>query len=244
MSGYTKASTMDLGVQTGSRFRHLHANASTFSHAAEIGDTDTVRHLLKAKIDPCIKDSTGDSALHCAAFCGRLEVIEILLEAKADANMTDHYGQKAIDMAVQSKRNDWVKCVEALSVAGCDAKKYERILSDVRTPEDKNDRKKKAQKQASIDKNEMLSIIHGEQTSERNLQKPRSSVRHVHRVKMLFAKKKTRKSVTVKLRRRSSLYARALEAQKKKKMAAAKKLAAEAAQQNALVSRQRQTKIR
>lgn len=251
MLGYTRAATLDLGVQTGSRFRDLHANASSFSHAAEIGDTNAVRHLLKTKIDPCIKDSTGDTALHGAAFCGRLEVVEILLEAKADANMTDHYGQSAIDMVIQSKRNDWIKCAEALIAAGCDGGKYKQILVEARAREDKNSRKKKSEKQPSIEKNELLSIVHIHNKSDLCIPMVKASakttksginyVTSLSRMKLL-AKKKIRKSVTVKLRRRSSLYARAVEAQSKKKLV--EKMAAEKAKQLALLNKKKKPKKR
>ena len=211
-------------VRTGANFRKLHGNLSAFTHAAEIGDTRTVRHLLETKINPSIKDSTGDTALHCAAFCGRSEVIEILLNAKAEPDTKDPDDQTAIDIAVQSKRHNWIKCAELL-IGGRREPQYERILAEAHRDNNNNE---KDRGRHEIEKTELLNIIHNDLTDDELSTSNKTKKILFYKKTVHVQKKKTfpnkrRKSITHKFRRRGlerrSLDAHASGGQQKKKVA-------------------------
>ncbi|KNC79422.1 hypothetical protein SARC_08176, partial [Sphaeroforma arctica JP610] len=54
--------------------------------AAEIGDMKTVMKKLKREDNLKMRDSNGDTALHCACRNNQIRVAKVLLEAEADAN--------------------------------------------------------------------------------------------------------------------------------------------------------------
>ena len=88
-----------------------------FIEAAEMGDLERVKELLKAGVDvhaPCRVGLAGyDSALKKAAARGRLEIVKELLKAGADVH-ADHDG--VVEYAARSGNVD-VMC--ALLEAGC-----------------------------------------------------------------------------------------------------------------------------
>ena len=54
--------------------------------AAYNGDIETVRALVKGKIDPDERDSFGGTALNAAMFQKNKDIIELLIEAGLDVN--------------------------------------------------------------------------------------------------------------------------------------------------------------
>jgi len=68
-------------------------------HAAEKGDTETVKMLLNKGADVNAKDKDGETALMYAAQKGHTEIVEILLINGADINAKDKDGNTALILA-------------------------------------------------------------------------------------------------------------------------------------------------
>jgi ankyrin repeat protein len=64
---------------------------------------DAVALLLEAGADPDAKTSAGDSALHLAAFAGKLAIVRALVEGGADLNLTDGAGKTALQVVSEQK---------------------------------------------------------------------------------------------------------------------------------------------
>jgi len=61
--------------------------------------------LLEAGADPDAKTPAGDSALHLAAFAGKLEIVRALVVGGADINLPDGNGKTALQVVdAQSPR--------------------------------------------------------------------------------------------------------------------------------------------
>jgi ankyrin repeat protein len=60
--------------------------------AAEAGDAQVVRALIRDDIDPSAASADGTTALHWAAYNGDAEMAELLLRAGADPNAKNDYG--------------------------------------------------------------------------------------------------------------------------------------------------------
>ena len=70
-----------------------------FIEAAEKGDVETVRNLLKKGVYVHTQDEDGRCALVAAAYKNKLEVVDILIAAGADVNMKDNTLQSAFLIA-------------------------------------------------------------------------------------------------------------------------------------------------
>ena len=75
--------------------RHAHAEGTALHGAAAIGDTDTVKALLKAGADIEAKYK-GMTALYIAAREGQTTCVKALLDAGADIEAKDHTNGTAL----------------------------------------------------------------------------------------------------------------------------------------------------
>lgn len=93
--------------------------ATTFNDplvdAADLGDTEQVRSLIKSGIQPDSKGDFGTTALMRAAFRGNVEIIQLLIESGAYVNAADVGGETALHLAAQ---NGNVEAVKALVYYG------------------------------------------------------------------------------------------------------------------------------
>jgi len=64
---------------------------------------DAVSLLLEAGADPDAKTPAGDSALHLAAFAGKLAIVRALVEGGADLDLTDGAGKTALQVVSEQK---------------------------------------------------------------------------------------------------------------------------------------------
>jgi ankyrin repeat protein len=62
-----------------------------------------VKLLLEAGADPSAKTPDGDSALHLAAWEGKLEIVRALVEGGADMNLKDAAGKTALQVVSEQK---------------------------------------------------------------------------------------------------------------------------------------------
>ena len=65
--------------------------------------------LLQAGATVDAVDNDGDTALHCAAYFGKIQVVEALLNAGADKAVKTNYGQTALDLAQEKNHPAIVK---------------------------------------------------------------------------------------------------------------------------------------
>ena len=61
-------------------------------YSASQGDKRSLELLLKAGLDPNLKDNAGNTPLHIAAWAGNKEVIELLLNNNANPNVATQVG--------------------------------------------------------------------------------------------------------------------------------------------------------
>jgi len=61
--------------------------------AAYNGDIQTVRVILKDKINPDERDSFGGTALHAAMFQDNMKIVELLIDAGLDVNAQGTYNK-------------------------------------------------------------------------------------------------------------------------------------------------------
>lgn len=72
--------------------------APPFREVSNRNPVDAVKLLLEAGADPSVKSSQGDTALHWAAWDGKIDVVRALVEGGADLNMLDNKGMTALDI--------------------------------------------------------------------------------------------------------------------------------------------------
>jgi ankyrin repeat protein len=94
---------------------------SSFFTAAECGQHEVVTTLLtKFDVQPDLRNSSGNAAIHLAADNDHVEVIKTLLAFDADMNCTNDSGDTALHIA--ARRQD-AKCVEILTAHVSDLNK-------------------------------------------------------------------------------------------------------------------------
>jgi hypothetical protein len=76
--------------------------APALQKAAESGDIDKVRALIKDGVNINEKGSYGSTALQWAAFTGRSDIVQILLDAGANVNIKNDFGDTALHGAAYS----------------------------------------------------------------------------------------------------------------------------------------------
>ncbi|MGE0257056.1 MAG: ankyrin repeat domain-containing protein [Alphaproteobacteria bacterium] len=94
-------------------------SAPALAQAADAGDAQAVRALIKAGADVNGRQPDGSTALHFAANRGSLPVVEALLAAGADAKAANRYGVTPLALASATAN---VAVVERLLTAGADPK--------------------------------------------------------------------------------------------------------------------------
>src|SRR4029453_8757420 len=76
--------------------------------AAEFGQGDAARLLLKYAADVGLLDSENDAiALGWAAFFGRPNVVAVLLEAGSEPSQRNKHGLTPLGCAVSGTRGEW-----------------------------------------------------------------------------------------------------------------------------------------
>lgn len=96
------------------------ATDTRLADAAQQGDKDAVRSLLRQKADINAAHGDGATALHWSAYNDDLEMVKILLAAGADPNVTTREG--SITPLFMACTNGDAAMIEALIKAGADAK--------------------------------------------------------------------------------------------------------------------------
>jgi uncharacterized protein len=86
--------------------------------AAQQGDREAVRSLLKQKVDVNAAQGDGSTALHWAAYRDDLEMTKALLAAKANVNAATRVG--ALTPLFMACKNGGAAVMEALLAAGAD----------------------------------------------------------------------------------------------------------------------------
>jgi len=74
-----------------------------FREVSNRSPVDAVTLLLAAGADPDAKTPDGDSALHLAAFGGKLEIVRALVEGGANIDLTDGAGKTALQVVSEQK---------------------------------------------------------------------------------------------------------------------------------------------
>jgi ankyrin repeat protein len=74
-----------------------------FREVSNRNPVDAVKLLLAAGADPDAKTPDGDSALHLAAFAGKLEIVRALVEGGANIDLTDGAGKTALQVVSEQK---------------------------------------------------------------------------------------------------------------------------------------------
>jgi len=69
-----------------------------FREVSNRNPVDAVALLLAAGVDPDAKTPDGDTALHLAAFAGKLDIVRALVEGGADMNVKDGAGKTALQV--------------------------------------------------------------------------------------------------------------------------------------------------
>jgi len=77
--------------------------APPFREVSNRKPIDAVKLLLEAGADPDAKTPDGDTALHLAAFAGKLDIVRTLIEGGADINVKDAAGKTALQVVSEQK---------------------------------------------------------------------------------------------------------------------------------------------
>jgi len=77
--------------------------APPFREVSNRNPVDAVKVLLEAGADPDAKTPDGDTALHLAAFDGKLDIVRALVEGGADMNVKDAAGKTALQVVSEQK---------------------------------------------------------------------------------------------------------------------------------------------
>jgi ankyrin repeat protein len=72
--------------------------APPFREVSNRKPADAVALLLEAGADPDAKTPDGDTALHLAAFAGKMEIVKVLVAGGADMNVKDLAGKTALQV--------------------------------------------------------------------------------------------------------------------------------------------------
>jgi ankyrin repeat protein len=72
--------------------------APPFREVSNRNPIDAVKLLLQAGANPDQKTPDGDTALHLAAFAGKLDIVRALVEGGADVNVKDSAGKTALQV--------------------------------------------------------------------------------------------------------------------------------------------------
>jgi ankyrin repeat protein len=72
--------------------------APPFREVSNRDPVDAVKLLLEAGADPSVKTPDGDSALHLAAWDGKIDVVRALVEGGADLDLLDAAGKTALQI--------------------------------------------------------------------------------------------------------------------------------------------------
>jgi hypothetical protein len=72
--------------------------APPFREVSNRNPGDAVKLLLEAGADADATTPDGDSALHLAAFAGKLDIVRVLVEGGADVNLKDKAGKTALQV--------------------------------------------------------------------------------------------------------------------------------------------------
>jgi hypothetical protein len=72
--------------------------APPFREVSNRNPVDAVKLLLEAGADPDAVTPDGDTALHLAAFAGKLDIVRALVEGGADVNFKDKAGKTALQV--------------------------------------------------------------------------------------------------------------------------------------------------
>lgn len=72
----------------------------TFFRAAQIGELEVIRSLLRSRVHPDVESPNGGTALHSATENVQPRVVQLLLRAKADQRLPDRSGCPALRLAV------------------------------------------------------------------------------------------------------------------------------------------------
>lgn len=72
-----------------------------FFHAAELGDTATIRQYLAQQVNLSQRDKNGNTALMLACSAGNCLTARLLLESGADVRQVNHQGETALALAAQ-----------------------------------------------------------------------------------------------------------------------------------------------
>jgi ankyrin repeat protein len=83
--------------------------ANTLSQAVEAGDRETVRTLLKARVDVNAAEPDGMTALHWAARAGDIETARLLLDAGANAKVSNLEGVTPLWLAAMNRDAELVR---------------------------------------------------------------------------------------------------------------------------------------
>jgi ankyrin repeat protein len=75
--------------------------APPFREVSNRNPVDAVKLLLEAGANPNAKTPDGDTALHLAAFAGKLDIVRALVEGGADMNVKDAAGKTALQVVME-----------------------------------------------------------------------------------------------------------------------------------------------
>jgi ankyrin repeat protein len=77
--------------------------APPFREVSNRDPVDAVKLLLEAGADADAKTPDGDTALHLAAFAGKLDIVRALVEGGADMSVKDAAGKTALQVVSEQK---------------------------------------------------------------------------------------------------------------------------------------------
>jgi len=77
--------------------------APPFREASNRNPADAVALLLEAGADPNAKTPDGDTALHLAAFAGKMTIVRALVDGGADMNVKDAAGKTALQVVSEQQ---------------------------------------------------------------------------------------------------------------------------------------------
>lgn len=110
--------------QPSTEFSLLHI--ANFVHAAESGDTDTVKKYLELGMNVNSQDHNKSTALMGASLNGHQDIIDLLLANEADPFIQNSEGLSAVDFSRFQQRDEIVLALQQAGIA-------HRGLSSVKT---------------------------------------------------------------------------------------------------------------
>ncbi|KOC66568.1 Ankyrin repeat and death domain-containing protein 1A [Habropoda laboriosa] len=92
-------------------------------------EADTVRKVLKERVDVDSRNNYGRAPIHWAASRGNTEIIEMLIQAKCDIEARDKFGMRPLHMAARYGHRDAVKMlINAAANVSAVNKKHQTLL--------------------------------------------------------------------------------------------------------------------